>query len=538
MQKKFLIVGGILLILVLLLGIVGCTDPEAEPEEPAEEVEEVEAEPEPEEEEVAEPEGPQHGGELIIGDFADANTLDPHYATAAVCMRRIENMYSTLFRHKEGVYGEIEKELVSNYEISDDTVYTFELHEGVLFHNGDPLTSEDVKYSIRRIMDEGARAEQFSAVDKIETPDELTVEIHLEKPVAPFLTYLAYPMNAVVNQAVVEENDGTLDNVDGGSGPFKLDEWLADQHVALERFDQYFEEDKPYLDRIVWRPMPSDTGRMTALRNEEIHLSTAVPLESMEILEEEAGVVVEAVDGTWWEYIGLNTQEEPFDDVRVRQAIAWAVDREEISAFVKFGEADVLTGGPIPHHHTDYADLEMYEERDLARAEELLQEAGYEDGFEVTLKVGSDFEEQVQAAQIISQQLSDLNIDVTVSSLDSGVFFDDLNNQDFQMTVVGWTGFVDPDEFLYEIFHTDGIYNQQAYSNPELDQLLEDGRTELDPAARSEIYYEAQEIIAKEAPMVFLYVNPEVSAYLEPVQGFDVHPTLTTKSLRDTWLEQ
>ncbi len=204
---------------------------------------------------------------------------------------------------------------------------------------------------------------------------------------------------------------------------------------------------------------------------------------------------------------------------------------------VKFGEAVPLTGGPIPPGHWAYPDLKMYTEQNLDKSKELLNEAGYGDGFELEL-IALPNKSQLDAAQIIKQQLAELNIDVEVRSLESSVYFNKLGSNDFEMTVIGWVGFVDPDEFLYNIFHTDEKWNQQAYSNERVDELLEKGRRTIDREKRKEIYYEAVKLIAKDAPMVFLYVNPQISAFVDAVKGFDVNPTVTTISLEETWLDR
>ena len=211
------------------------------------------------------------GGTLTITDLSDAQSLDPHTVTDAASMRYIENMYNTLFRYKADAYGEVEGELVKDYKVSEDgKTYTFTLHEGVKFHNGDKLTSEDVKYSIERIIDSEVRKDQFSALESIETPSETEVVVTLSTPVAPFVTFLANPMNAIVNQTIVEENEGDLSNADAGSGAFQLVNWTKDQEMELEKFEDYFKEDLPYLDKVVWRSIPDETARSTAIRNGEV----------------------------------------------------------------------------------------------------------------------------------------------------------------------------------------------------------------------------------------------------------------------------
>ena len=326
-----------------------------------------------------------------------------------------------------------------------------------------------------------------------------------------------------------------MDSVDAGSGPFKLVEWKKDQHLILEKFEDYFVEGRPFLDRVIWRPIAEDTARTTALRNKEIDIMLQVAPKDIMKLQNEPDLQVTSVTGTFWEYLGINTTKGPLQDRRVRQAIAHALDREAINQVVKFGQAEVLTGGPIPPTHWASADLSIYPKQDLDKARELLAEAGYADGFHVTLKV-SPVKEQVDAAQIIKQQLQEVGIEVEVLALESGVFFEQLGQQDFELTVVGWVGFVDPDEFLYNIFHTGEVWNQQGYSNPEVDALLEQGRITTDLQERKEIYARAQQLIVEDAPMAFLYMNPQTSAYWNHVQGFDVNPTVTTISLRDTWI--
>ncbi len=480
----------------------------------------------------------QSGGEITLTDLSDAQSLDPHVVTDAASMRYIENLYNTLFRYKKGTYGEVEGDLVKDYQVSDDgKEYTFTLHDGVTFHNGDPLTSKDVKYSFERIKKKEVRSAQFSAVKSIETPSDNKVVITLSEPVAPFLTFLANPMNVIVDKKIVEENDGDLSNADAGSGPFKLVKWTKDQQMVMEKFDDYFKEGKPYLDKVTWRSIPDETARTTAIRNGEIDILLQVQPKNIPTLKKAQNVNVKSVTGSYWEYLGLNTENGPLADKKVRQAIAWAVDREAINKVVKFGKANVLKSGPIPEGHWAHLDEDVYPGQDLKKAKNLLKEAGYGDGLDITLKVGTD-KHQVDAAQVIKQQLEKVGINVKVLSQEKSVFFEALGKHEFEMTVVGWVGFVDPDEFLYNIFHTDGMYNQQGYSNPEVDKLLEQGRKELDKEKRKEIYDKAQKIIAEDAPMVFLYANPQTSAIRDRVEGFDVNPTVSTISLENTKVKQ
>lgn len=480
---------------------------------------------------------PKAGGALIVAVQDDGQTLDPHRATDAASMRLIENMYATLMRYTPQ-YGQVEPDMTQELKISDDgLVYTITLRPNLTFHSGRPVTAEDVKFSIERIIEQQVRADHFAMVERIEAVDPATVKLHLSRPSAPLLTHLAYPMNAIVDRQTVQEAGGDLSNADAGCGPFALVEWRKNRHLKLKKHAGYHVEGRPYLDEVIFRPIPDETARTTALRNGEVHLVLDLAAKDVKIVQNARGVVIQSVPGTFWEYIGLNTSKAPFDDVRVRQAIAHAIDREALNRIIKLSRATPLDGGHIPPNHWAYAaNLHPYAKRDLDRARQLLSEAGLGGGFSSVMKVGSSFKYQVDAAQMVKQQLAEVGIDVQIQALESGLFFDALNRRDFEMTLVGWLGFVDPDEWTYNLFHSDGKYNQQAFSNAELDALLEQGRRTLDQEARRQIYADIQWIIATEAPVVSLYVNDQTSAWRSEVRGYVVHPTATTLWLRETWL--
>lgn len=474
---------------------------------------------------------------LIVAIQSDPSGLDPHMVTDRAAGIAIENLYNSLFTYTEN-YGEVEPSLVESYEVEDGLVYTLKLHEGVKFHSGNALTSADVKFSLERIMNGGARANQLEKVASIETPDDLTVIITLSEEFAPFLTYLGNPLNAILDQKLVEENGGDATSIDAGSGPFKLVEWVEGESVNMEAFADYFEEEKAKVPALQLKTIADATARATALRNGEIHMIIDAIDQEIAVMKDAEGVVLETIPGTFWEYLGMNCESEFLKDAKVRQAIAYAVDREMINQAVKMGSATVLTEANIPDTHDYFGGDEIYAKRDVEKAKQLLQEAGYADG-EITLSItaGSDWQYQVDAAQMIKQQLAEIGIVCEVSALESGVFFDGLNSGDFDMTVCGWSGFVDADEYLYNLFTTGGAYNQQLYSNPEVDKLLEEGRTTVDEAARKEIYKEAQKLIAEDAPMAFLYMNSFTVAMRDNVKGYTVHPTAITTFLKDVYFE-
>lgn len=477
------------------------------------------------------------GGTLTIAIQSDGRTLDPRDATDAASRRLIENVYSTLMRYSED-FPNVEPGIVEEYEVSDDfRTFDFTLKEGVTFHSGRPLTAEDVRYSLNRLKEAGA-SEPLMHLSSIDVQNERALTLHFDTPMSPLLTYLANPQYGIVDREVVEANDGDITQVDAGSGPFKLVRWQRNQQFVLERFADYHEPDLPRLDRVIYQPIPDRTARTVALINGQVDIVLDVPLSAAERVKNASGVTAESVPGTFWEYIGMNTQRAPFDDARVRQAVAWGIDREALNQSAKFGRATVLADGPIPPHHWAHAELDLYPQRDVERARELLAEAGHDGGVSATLIVGSDFPYQVQAAGTVKDMLSDVGIDLTVRPMESAEFFGRLNDRDFQMTVVGWVGLVDPDEYFAPIYRSDGAFNQQQYQSEEVDQLIDEGRAVGEQSARAAIYERLQRHLAQDAPTVFLYVTDQISAYGDHVHGFDVHPTATTISLRRAWVER
>lgn len=475
---------------------------------------------------------------LTVAIQSDPSGLDPHMVTDRAAGIAIENLYNTLFTYTDK-YGEAVPSLAKSYEVSEDGLtYTLQLQEDVLFHSGNPMTSEDVKYSLERIKDSGARASQVEKISSIETPDENTVVIQLESEYAPFLTYLANPLNAIVEKAVAEENDGNLTNADAGTGPFKLVKWNEGSSVDMEAFSDYWEDGKPQVSTLQLKTITDATARATALRNGEIDMIIdAIDQETM-VLNNAEGVVLETIPGTFWEYVGMNCESEQLQDPKVRQAIAYAIDRDAINTAVKMGNATVLKEANVPDTHEYYGGDEIYAARDTEKAKSLLKEAGVAEGsMTLNFTVGSDWQYQVDAAQMVKQQLEEVGIKCEISALESGVYFDGLNAGEFDLTVCGWSGFVDVDEYLYDLFTSEGAYNQQNYSNPEVDELLAEGRVTMDEDARKAIYKDAQKMIAEDAPMAFLYMNGFTVAMRDNVKGYTVHPTAATIFMKDVYFE-
>ena len=488
---------------------------------------------------------PQYGGVLRAGMQTDPVGLDPHTTNATATRNMLENVYDTLVRFDSDL--QIVPSLAESWEVSDDgLIWTFKLRPGVTFHNGEPLTASDVAFSINRIRDPevaSPRSGDFAVVESVTAPDDETVVITLSEPFSPLLSKLAQSLNVIVSEEVVMEN-GDLNEVVIGTGPFRFVEYLPQTRMVLERNEDFWGTDAsgnplPYLDGITFLFYPDPTARTTAVQTGNVDWIEYVPAPDVEILQADPDVEVVGGLSANFRSIYLNTSEPPFDDPRVRQAVAYAVDEEAVVDLALFGTGGVpATGTTIPAGNPYAPESSPYDGRNLERARELLAEAGYEDGFEFDLYVTSTYDFLRTPAEIIQSNLAELGITTNIVAEDWSIYLPKVLEGDFSATILGESGQSDPDDFLFDVFHTEGGGNFGGYSSPELDALLEEGRRVADPDARREVYLEAQERILEDAPHVFLFHSAQYEALQDYVEGFEHFPNTSYLGLRETWLEQ
>lgn len=480
---------------------------------------------------------PKSGGILKVGTTADAVGFDPHLVSAYSSALVIEQAYNSLLKLNKDL--KVVNDLAESYEVSKDgMVYTFKLHKGVKFHNGREMKADDVKYSLERIKDsKSPRAYTLEPVQSIDVVDDYTVKLMLSKPFAPLLDNLAGSLMAIVPKETVQK-DGDLQKVIDGTGPYKLKEYVPGQVIRLEKNPDYFQKGLPYLDGIEFRAMADETARLTAVRTGEVDMILEVPQKDVASLKNDKNVVIVGGPGSWYDYIGINNARKPFSDVRVRQAIAYAVDRKAIVDIALFGEATTIKTGPIPPSHWAYVSDEAYK-RDIVKAKKLLADAGFSNGFKATLKVGADYKSQVAIAQVVQSQLKEVGIEVEVKPMEWGLFIDEVvNKHEFDMTILGWIGATDPDAFMYAQFKTGEKWNFYQFSDKQLDELVEKGRTTMDQNERKKIYVEAQKRVAELAPYVFLHINNQYEAYTPKVKGFVHIPTGSMQAFHYVWLDK
>jgi peptide/nickel transport system substrate-binding protein len=495
---------------------------------------------------------PVPGGVLNVGLQADPTTLDPTQAGLTAIWKVIEHVYDTLVRvdpELTPVPG-----LAESWEISEDGLtYTFKLRSGVTFHDGTPLTSDDVVFSYTRVLDpataavnaanflsvKGAAAfnsGESTALEGITAPDEQTVVITLEAPDASFLPILTTAGSIIMSRAFVEANNGDVSQVANGTGPFIFREYIPSTSVSLEKNPNYWEEGLPYLDGIEAVIASDDTARTGALVQGSVDFIEYAPLRDVDTLSSTDGLKVAGDELTNIRYLGFNLEREPFNNLQVRQAIAAAIDRQPIIEAAVFGHGVGVDTFFAPSYWAGFE--HEVPAPDLDKARQLLAEAGYADGFSTTLITYAPYSFMTNTSIIVQEQLNQIGITVDYSALEPATISAALIARDYDMAVAGTNSWVDPHPVLLSNFGTGQAGNQTGYSNPEVDALIEQGGIETDLTARAEIYRQLQEILLADLPIVPLFVANQYEAMKERVQGFVHYPTGSNASFREVWLSE
>lgn len=462
--------------------------------------------------------------------------LDPHIVTAFSSFVIIGQIYDGLLEVNADL--QLEPALAESWTVSDDGLtYTFGLRDGVTFHNGRAFGADDVVFSFNRIMNEetgSPQASRFTQVAAVNAIDNLTVEFVLSEPFAPFLSNL--PNLIVVPQEVIEEN-GNLQQVAVGTGPFKLAEVVPDTYVLLEAHPDYYRPGQPQLAALRYNVVPEASTRAAGLRTGTYHLLPDVDPATAETLQNAPGVVMLGTQDLAYTLLGVNTTREPFNNPQVREALNLAINRNEIIEAVYFGNA--VPGGPLSPGLVDWElDVSNYScyTHDPEAARALLEEAGVTDlELEIlsfgTIRVVSDL------AQVLQAQLGDVGITATVNIEEFGTFVQRWSNSDFDAFVSLNGGSIDPDGYLHRTFISGGSTNVFQFSDETVDTLLTQGRTTTDTAERQAIYNDLQTALACEGPVMHVAYATLFTAHRENVTGFQQMPTRGLRYLRNVSFE-
>jgi peptide/nickel transport system substrate-binding protein len=501
--------------------------------------------------------GPREGGTIIVGLQAEPTTLDSQQISDYNSHRAAYGIYDALLRFKEES-TEVEPGLAESWEISEDgLVYTLKLRQGVKFHDGTDFNAEAAKFNLERQIDashpfhdtgEFPYAEfTWGTVASVVAVDDYTVQITLKEPFAPFLNHLAMHPAAMVSPAAIEQYGRDISTNPVGTGPFKFVSWTPGVEVILEKNPDYW-RGAPYVDRVIYRPIIEDQARLTEFEAGGVNFIVNVPPDDLPRLKEDPNftVVEQAGMHTWW--VAFNQAKEPFNDTRVRQALNYAVNKRAIVDNLLKGTG-VLAVNPLPPVVWSYTDdLQTYD-YDPEKAKELLAEAGYPDGFPCNFWVpesGSGMQQPVAMGTAIQADLKAVGVECEIQTFEWGTYLDkvivppeEAEYDLFEMSWIGDNG--DPDNHLYillsgEQFPPQG-YNMGFYHNTEVDALLAEARTTLDRDRRTELYQEAQKLIAQDPPWIMVDHETQIVVMDQKIKGFKLHPTGPFR-FENVWIEE
>ncbi len=482
------------------------------------------------------------GGILRAGMQADPVGLDPHTTNATATRNQLENVYDTVVRFDSK--GKIISALAQSWKASaDGLTWTFTLRPGVTFHNGRALEAADVVYSINRIKDpaiKSPRADDFSIVTAITAPDKSTVVFKLKEPFAPLLAKLGQSLNVIIPK----EAAASIGSKPVGTGPFMFVEYIPNTRMVLKRNPNYWDKDAkgnqlPYLDGITFSYLPDATARTTALRAGSVDWIEYVSASDVKTVK--ADPKLEVVGGLSANYrcLFLNLKEKPLDDVRVRQAIAYAINPQEVVDVALFGTGGVVAKGTtIPAGNFYAYDKSPYGTPNIEKSKQLLKDAGFPNGFTLELKVTSTYDFLRTPAEVIQAQLAKVGIKVNITALEWSVYLPDFVGKKYVSTIIGSSGLSDPDDYLFDPFSTKSNSNFSNFSDATIDKWLDDARTTSDQDERKALYDKVQARILELVPMVFLFHSAQYEGIATYVKGFDHFPNTSYLGLRTTWLDK
>jgi peptide/nickel transport system substrate-binding protein len=469
---------------------------------------------------------------IVVGIEQKPEQLDPRLAVDSFGQKKIGTLiYNGLLTLDENM--NFAPCVASAYEIVDPTMYRFHLRRNVLFHNGKPLTSADVRATYES--EKGAfikspYKEGLSIITTIDTPDENTVIFHLKEPSAPFLTYMTTGL--VPKEYVDGDNAANAADRDypSGTGPYKLSSVKDSLNIVeLERFDKYF-GDRAKTKHIIFRTIMDSNLRILELLHGRIDMAQSnTPFMMIPKLKERKTLSYVESPGTVFAYLAFNFKNTFLKDLRVRKAFAHIIDTERIMRYKLSGVAVPATSILGPSHWAFNKTLSPYS-FNPNEAKELLDEAGFKDRdgdgplprFKLVYKTSS-LKERVEIAQLIAEQLKAVGIELEVKPYEFGTFFRDVRQGNFDIYTLTWSGITDPDMY-YSIAHSEmtppaGV-NRGYYNNPTLDPLLEKSRITLDPQEQKKIYNEIQRIVFDDLVYVplwyennYAFLNPRLKGY-------------------------
>ncbi|UNK18832.1 glutathione ABC transporter substrate-binding protein [Paenibacillus sp. N3/727] len=474
--------------------------------------------------------------DLVVAWLSDPPSMDPHMSTDQQTSVMTTHIYDTLLKHDKDL--KIQPSLAESWKAVDDVTWEFKLRQGIKFIDGSVFNAEVVKANIDRMLDPKVASPRAGLVDmvkEVKVIDENTVQFVTAYPFSPLLAHLAHPGVGMVSAEGIKQdyekvNAGEkagayLAQNPAGTGTFKLDNWNPGQEVKLVRNDDHWGE-KAKVDSVTFKVVSEDGTRIAELETGYAHVIDPVSPSSISRVEGLDGASLNRQASLSLSYIGFNMQKKPFDDVRVRQALSMAINKDEIISGIYEGTG-IPAVGPLAPNVNGYDASVKPIEHNMEKAKELMKEAGLEKGFSTTIWT-NDNPERIKIAEYVQSKLKELNVEVKIEVMEWGAYLAQTAEGKHDMFVLGWsTVTADADYGLYLVFHSANVGepgNRTFTKDAELDRLLDEGRKENDPAKRLALYQQAQEKLVELAPMLYIHHQEYLDGVSDKVKGYWRHP--------------
>jgi peptide/nickel transport system substrate-binding protein len=471
------------------------------------------------------------GGNIVVGLDSDVVTLDPLKSSALVDREVMLNIYDTLV--KLNAQNEIEPDLATSWQYKSPTQLVFTLRTDVKFQDGTPFNADAVVFNINRILTtpSSPRYSEISDVQSVTAIDSSHVQFNLKAPFSPLLAALTDRAGMMLSPTAVQKLGANLANAptNAGSGPFEFVDWVKGDHLTIQRNPHYWQKDSqgnqlPYLQSIRYRPITNGSVMFSNLETGNINVAEDLDPTDVAAAQSNPSLIYKQIPGLSFYGFMLNVKAAPLNNVHVRRAIEWAVNRQEIVTSV-LKNVGTVAQGPIPPSSWAYDSSFAPYSYNINQAKAELAQAGDTKGVTFTMLIASGSPLNTQEAQFIQAELQPAGITMNIKQETFATLLSDTNAYNYQAALLGWSGRPDPDGNMYSWFHTGGGFNTMQYSNPQVDKLLEDARTSSDQSQRASDYQQAEKLILQDAPYVFINYGVSVQATTNNIKNFTILPT-------------
>lgn len=485
---------------------------------------------------------PRRGGTLVYASSAEAISLDPPYVGDTVSNAPARMLYNNLVKFTPSL--EIQPDLASSWT-ANGTVWTFKLRRGVMFHDGTAFDAQAVEVHFNRFLgaEKPLRATWWMPfIDHVDALDQNTVRFTTKFPDPAFLVRLANSTGAIESQAAVKKYGKDLARHPVGTGPFQFHEWIQDQHIGLIRNENYW-GDKAYLDNVLIRPITDASARVIALTSGDVQLAIGIPPEQVQRVAGDPRLAVATTAVLSTEFLGMNVLKKPFNDVRVRQALNYAIDKAGIVKNLYQGMAEV-SNDVVPRGAFGYAPVAGFP-YDPAKAKQLLAAAGYPNGFSTTMLVtNGTYPKELELEQTIQQQLAVVGVNIKLDTMEWIRYLELLRmpptSSPLEMWIDSWAmveaSQIITDRFGCKSFRPHGA-NTAGFCNEELDRLLAQAQRTLDKSSRDGLLEKAQALVSQQAPAVWLLQLKQAAGMSKKLHNPLLMNTAILTVDEHTWIE-